>query len=208
MAEQGKHPLQNPENHRKANRSLARSHKSTWLQKRLGWALRRIGLKPVEGFSIKTERDKCGHQKYLFPDFAFPKAKLVVEADGLAWHTEDGDKQRDAKLKRAGWGVLHFKETDINADLNGCALSVKRLLANHDGEYHFVAVKLGRVRRWKLRRTKQVFNLTVEEDESYLAHGWVVHNCRCALLPVVDEGKGFGKVYDEEELADDLGVEL
>lgn len=33
-------------------------------------------------------------------------------------------------------------------------------------------------------------------------------NCRCALLPVVDEGKGFGKVHDEEELADDLGLIL
>lgn len=33
-------------------------------------------------------------------------------------------------------------------------------------------------------------------------------NCRCALLPVVDEGKGLGKVHGAEQLADDLGVRL
>jgi hypothetical protein len=35
-----------------------------------------------------------------------------------------------------------------------------------------------------------VYNLTVDEDESFIANGFVSHNCRCALLRV-PEGGGF-----------------
>ena len=33
---------------------------------------------------------------------------------------------------------------------------------------------------------RSLWNLSVEEDESYVAAGFVVHNCRCNWLPVVD----------------------
>jgi hypothetical protein len=56
-------------------------------------------------------------------------------------------------------------------------------LANHEGEMRFVAVRVERVEAWRLRRPRTLWNLSVEEGESYVASGFVVHNCRCCAIP-------------------------
>jgi len=177
----GTHSLQKPEVHRKANQVLASLHNGgTWLEKRLGWALEQVGLKPIKGYAV----DVGG--RYRFPDFAFPEIHLAVEADGKAWHNKEKDSQRDALLKSVGWDTLRFSEERIDADLMGCAEEVLRLVLNHSGKYYFKRVRVSKLKKWKLQKARRTYNLTVEEDESYLAWGWIVHNCRCVALPVID----------------------
>jgi DNA mismatch endonuclease Vsr len=66
----------------------------------------------------------------FFVDFALPKQKLAVLADGCFWHccpihfpmaasrsqqhTLAVDKKRDKALKRAGWRILHIWECEID----------------------------------------------------------------------------------------------
>jgi len=38
------------------------------------------------------------------------------------------------------------------------------------------------VDRWKLKRSRKLYNFAVEDDESYIANGVVMHNCRCTMI--------------------------
>lgn len=55
--------------------------------------------------------------------------------------------------------------------------------------YKFIDVKIESVKKWKIEKPRMLYNLTVEEDESYVAKGFVVHNCRCTWI--VEEYKTF-----------------
>ena len=180
----GTHPLQKAENHRRANQKLGRIHKAggTWIEKKLFWALSKMGLNPVVGFSVLI-RNRGQKNRYLFPDFAFPEHKILVEADGIAWHDKEKDDIRDKKLNSRGWDVLHFTEAEIHKNVMECAWQTKRFMLNHSGSFEFLKVPLTRIEKFKTKRRQQTFNLSVEDDESYLAWGWIVHNCRCSAIP-------------------------
>lgn len=49
-------------------------------------------------------------------DFAIPKHRLAIEADGDYWHilAADRDAKRDATMIAAGWTVVRLPETDVN----------------------------------------------------------------------------------------------
>lgn len=47
---------------------------------------------------------------------------------------------------------------------------------------HMRPVKITKIERRPC--TSPVYNLAVDEDESYVAEGVVVHNCRSVLVPV------------------------
>ena len=40
----------------------------------------------------------------------------------------------------------------------------------------------------KIEKPTTLYNLSVEDDESYIANGIVVHNCRCTLVPIIKDG--------------------
>ena len=50
-------------------------------------------------------------------DFAWPEARLIVEADGFAYHADREsyrrDRERDNELERLGWRVLRFTREDV-----------------------------------------------------------------------------------------------
>jgi very-short-patch-repair endonuclease len=50
-------------------------------------------------------------------DFAWPSARLVVEVDGFAFHSDRAayrrDRRRGNALQRAGWLVLRFSWEDV-----------------------------------------------------------------------------------------------
>jgi Protein of unknown function (DUF559) len=50
-------------------------------------------------------------------DFAWPLARLIVEADGFAFHADResyrSDRERDNELERLGWRVLRFTWEDV-----------------------------------------------------------------------------------------------
>jgi len=62
---------------------------------------------------------------------------------------------------------------------------LKRIILNHKGGYKFIPLKIKRIERWKLNRPRMLYNLSVEDDESYIANGFVIHNCRCTITPIV-----------------------
>lgn len=59
------------------------------------------------------------HQEYPFGrwsiDFAIPKHKVAIEADGAFWHTilSARDARRDAAMAAGGWKVVRLAETDV-----------------------------------------------------------------------------------------------
>jgi DNA helicase-2/ATP-dependent DNA helicase PcrA len=88
----------------------------TPIETRLMDAMRSSGLTPIPQFGIGPYR----------VDFAFPPNRLVVEADGRAWHDATRDASRDAHLERLGWKVLRFSGSEINRDASGIAVRVTR----------------------------------------------------------------------------------
>ncbi len=65
-----------------------------------------------------TQHEVRGHGRLLaVVDFAWPDAKLAVEADGYAWHSGRARWQRDLSrrnaLTTAGWRVLHVTWRDV-----------------------------------------------------------------------------------------------
>ncbi len=76
-------------------------------------------------------------------DFAIPILKIVVECDGDYWHanpeiyngkrlTQDQeknikrDKIKDKYLKKKGWRIIRFFESDILKDVSGCGDVIRR----------------------------------------------------------------------------------
>src|SRR5689334_17369566 len=52
-------------------------------------------------------------------DFACVEAKLIVEADGGQHADSEYDRVRDEFLRKAGWRVLRFGNTDILQNMEG-----------------------------------------------------------------------------------------
>jgi len=82
-------------------------------------AMRREGLSPIPQFCIEG----------YFVDFAFPEARVAVEADGAAYHKgerRERDRRRDWVLRRHGWKALRFYGATIHERASNCAYVVKK----------------------------------------------------------------------------------
>lgn len=119
----------------------------------------------------------------LWIDFAIVEHRIAIECDGEYWHRDpEAEVSRDARLEAEGWTVLHFPGKQITNNLSGCINEVIRVLKNHNGEYLFADFEVKEVKT-RVLKTARLYNFSVEEDESYVAKGLVVHNCRCAWVP-------------------------
>lgn len=101
----------------KRTRSNAKSLRSnmTEAEKRLWQALREHRL---EGIAFRRQMPIAGY----IVDFAAPSHRLVVELDGSQHGEELGlkaDRIRDSDLKRLGWTVLRFWNTEVLTGLDG-----------------------------------------------------------------------------------------
>jgi very-short-patch-repair endonuclease len=55
----------------------------------------------------------------FFVDFANPAAKVAVECDGAAWHTDaEKDRARQAEIGKMGWSVYRISGRDCKSDFN------------------------------------------------------------------------------------------
>jgi len=85
------------------------------------------------------------------PDFAFTKYKIAIFCDGDFWHGKDfsqlkrrlndeywinkieknrnRDKKYDNILKKEGWTVFRFWESEINANINKCIAKLQKILS-------------------------------------------------------------------------------
>jgi len=51
----------------------------------------------------------------------------------------------------------------------------------------FKVYEIKAIKRYKIEEEIDLYNLSVEEDESYVAKGFLVHNCMCYWTPVYDK---------------------
>ncbi len=121
-------------------------------------------------------------------DLGHPGHKIAVEVDGGCWHrTErksDQDRRKSDYLEAEGWTVVRVQVRSERLGspaerraIRECVREVRRLIGNHEGRYEFAAFKVGGLWRSKFEDGEPLCNLSVEEDESYVANGVVVHNC-------------------------------
>ena len=84
-------------------------------------AMSREGLSPTPQFCVEG----------YYEDFAFPKSRLAVEADGAAYHEGERrqrDRKRDWILRRRGWKVLRFYGSTIHQRAENCVYIIKKEL--------------------------------------------------------------------------------
>lgn len=172
----------NPE--KRLNRRLAKGRwlgQKTWIEQRMSLLLDKVGINYIFQYPIL---------RYTV-DFAIPALKIAIECDGEYWHKDKKkDRKRQKEIEREGWFVLRFTGKKINFCLDEVRDEVLRVIGNHCGKYHFIERKVVNVEKWKVLYPRTVYNLTVNEDESYIANGFIVHNCRCVMIPAnVGENK-------------------
>jgi very-short-patch-repair endonuclease len=67
-------------------------------------------------------------------DFAWPEAKLIVEADGYFFHKSraqfEADRRRDAKLQLLGYRILRITQRRLSQEPARVAEEIKALLAS------------------------------------------------------------------------------
>src|SRR6266571_171511 len=95
----------------------------------LSQALRRGGLPaPVPQFRVRLPSGR-----FARVDFAYPQARLVVEADSYRYHSSfsawSRDRVRHNELVALGWRVLPIKFSDIRNDGQAIADQIRRCLA-------------------------------------------------------------------------------
>jgi len=119
-------------------------------------------------------------------DFYLPEYKLFLECDP-PWYHNDPMRERkrdleilsqypDHKICHLIFNEAGHQEREETYDL---------LSLNHAGTYQQTEIEVSAVQRWKLRKPRRLYNFAVEDDESYVAKGFISHNCRCVAAPVV-----------------------
>lgn len=114
-------------------------------------------------------------------DFFLSEYNIAIECDGDYWHNLPGAKERDKKkdiyLNNLGYLVLRFKGSEILSNAWRCIGEIENIIRNHDGEYYFMTIPIKEIRHIKASQKFPLYNIGVEEDESYVVKGIVFHNC-------------------------------
>jgi hypothetical protein len=67
-------------------------------------------------------------------DFAYPRAKVILEADGRRWHQRIADLQRDRardnEAARAGWLTMRFMHEELRSDAVDVGRSIAEALTH------------------------------------------------------------------------------
>lgn len=193
MVEDGTHPFLQPEVIAKARKALGQKHYSTFLETKMAWLLDEMEIPYETQYIIyRDELRRCGRyrsqRRFYKTDFALPNEGLIIECDGVAWHSDkEYEAERDDWIRSQGWMILHFDGDRIRNDLASCSSEIRRVLANHHHEYEFMWATVSKIKRWRPNKRKTRYNLTVDEDESYIVRDIVVHNCRCFEEALVGE---------------------
>lgn len=181
LVAKGEHHFQNPEIHKKALQALGKYHNSTFIEKKMEWLLTEKNINFKKGVALEREvLNKFGRPRIFKPDFILPEYNIVIECDGEYWHQDaEKDLKRQREIEQMGYRVLRFAEKRIRNDLKSCSQEIDRVLKNHNGEYEFMDVEINHVRHYTQSQKTPItkYNLEVETDNSYIANGFVVHNC-------------------------------
>ncbi len=138
-----------------------------------GW--RRIGA-VIVGDLVLTHKGRFRKVIHLH---RVPKQKpnvIKIEVDGIREQVVLRLTEDHPMIVNGKWE--HAKNIRVGDRVRGL-----NILLNF---YDFEVVA---VNSYVLKKAKMLYNLSVEEDESYIAKGFVVANCRCSWKSVGQEGK-------------------
>lgn len=164
--------LNTPESRRKLMQSCAKGAKGSPLEVRFAKALDQVGIGYERQFPVRR----------FFADFRVSGTNVLIECDGEYWHLrqKEYDAKRQREIEAEGFRVLRFSGTEITKGVDSCVEEVQRVVANDRHEYEFTDVEVSSVRVVRFSQSSQhrtTYNLAVENDESYIVRGCVVHNC-------------------------------
>lgn len=98
---------------------IAAESSNEWACSPYAWEDLDVSLTPIEAWLWHDIRslDLVLYPQYpingMFVDFANPKAKVVIECDGEAFHVDkEKDERRDAALRNLGWRVYRITGRD------------------------------------------------------------------------------------------------
>jgi very-short-patch-repair endonuclease len=81
------------------------------------------------GLRFEMHRTMFGRHQ---PDFVFEDARLIVQADGVYWHTRPATMARDAAFNALaeanGWTVCRFTDQEIKANWRACGKTVAQII--------------------------------------------------------------------------------
>jgi hypothetical protein len=142
----------------------------------------------MEKFLIKT--GKQFKRQFLIDrrriDFYIPNEKLFIEVDGYPFH-EDKNKERkrdlEILLQYPNHKIAHVEYKTGHPKWEYFDL----LKLNHTETFSQLDMEIKDIKKYTLGKMmnggyKQIYNFSVEEDESYIAKGFISHNCRCVTL--------------------------
>lgn len=114
-------------------------------------------------------------------DFCLPHEKILVEVRGPGFSNRAVQERalvKDRQAEDAGYIVLDMWWLEIVRHPEMVKSLLERLLKNHRDEYVFVEAVVTQVEHRQAGRDLPLYNIGVEDDESYIAAGVVSHNCR------------------------------
>ena len=102
------------------------------LESRLLGLLRRAGLpKPITQYEVRAKARLLGRV-----DFAYPDARVAIEADGYRYHSGRAAWQRDLRrrntLTSRGWRVIHVTWSDVVGGGEEVVSEIRRALEHSD----------------------------------------------------------------------------
>jgi len=206
LAKLGLHPFQNPESMKKAAKIRGqKNHGDSKLERFTRGVLLELGIDNfIQQYPVKRlVRDKLNRVRYYFADFAFPELKLIIECDGY-YHSlrRKEDEKRNKELEQLGWDVFHL-DAKIILNKKKNSLFLKNLLKNHNNQFNYEWCRVSKIEK-KLIKLQKRYNLSVKEDESFIAKDFVVHNCTYIVAgKITDEGRRDAKEgikLDSDEL--------
>jgi very-short-patch-repair endonuclease len=122
----------------------------------------------IEELGVIIEYDGGGH--YL------PILIKKVSKEGFF----NKQRGRDKYLNKCGYHVLRYGP---DYDINQVVLDIERSGKNSNSQYFYKPLKISKI-RYGNSSNQKLYDLTVEDDESFVVNGIVSHNCRCTLFYV------------------------
>jgi len=125
--------------------------------------------------------------RFAFPgsaltfDFCLPSHKILIEVRGPGFMNPAVQERallKDRLAEEQGYLIVNLWWEQIVRHPEMVEGILKRLMKNHSGEYIFIDLTVTKVEHRRTLRDFPLYNIGVEEDQSYIVAGLVSHNCR------------------------------
>lgn len=145
------------------------------------------GIDRQYAFERNIWNDNVKRNRIYYFDFAIPEHKICIEVNGEYWHTKEQNEAKKIEVESHGWRYISFWSKEIYSNINKCYDEIIRILDNHNENYCFLFNNF-KIDKIKVSEDKGYsflykYNLTVEDDSSYIAAGIVTHNSGFSQSP-------------------------